>query len=96
MNADILAHILKDCEFYRMQHYEPDNILGINDYAAFLAWNALCISELSNEDVAGLEQVCKLIKNETLKMMDMEECREWHASGIYFNSKKELVIVHPR
>jgi hypothetical protein len=96
MNSNILSHLLEDCEFERMQHFEPNNITGMHDYAAFIAWNARCISDLSNEDREGLKQVCSLLKKGKLKMVDMEECCEWKASSFYFNANKELVIVHPR
>jgi hypothetical protein len=96
MNANILTHLLEDCEFERMQDFEPENVAGMDDYAAFVAWNARCVADLSDDDRAGLKGVCALLKKGTLKMVDMESCGEWTACGFYFNAKKELVIVHPR
>jgi hypothetical protein len=96
MNASILAYLLEDCEFERMQYMNPKNVEGIDDYAAFVEWNARCVANLSDEMLAVLTGVCTLLKNDALKMSDMEDCGEWGASGFYFNAKKQLVIVHPR
>jgi len=96
MNANILTYLLKDYEFERLQDMSPENVAGMDDYAAFVAWNARCVADLSDEDRAGLKSVCALLKKGTLKMADMEDCGEWTASGFYFNAKKELVIVHDR
>jgi len=96
MNANILAHLLEDCEFERMQDMNPKNVEGMDDYAAFVAWNARCVADLSDDMRAALTGVCALLKKGTLKMADMEDCGEWGASGFYFNAKKQLVIVHPR
>lgn len=43
---NLFLALLQECEFERMQHCEPNNISGINNYAAFVTWNVSCISEL--------------------------------------------------
>jgi hypothetical protein len=99
MNASILARLVDESDFERIQHFEPENVAGMDTYAAFVEWNSKCVAEFQADGVAWAQTllgICAMLKMGTLKMVDMEGCGEWRASGFYFNAKKELVIAHPR
>jgi len=67
-----------------------------NEWDAFLDWNTTCINELSAEDRACLSTLCKMIRHNNVKLVDMESCSEFQAFAFYYNEKKQLCLVNPR
>jgi len=98
MTAAILAYLVHEENFERIRDLEPDNVAGLETYAAFVEWNTNCVHEFIANGVNSVQTlvgICQMLKTGTLKMVDMESCGEWAAESFYFNAKKELVIVHP-
>jgi hypothetical protein len=98
MTAAILAHLVNEEDFERIRDMEPDNVAGLETYEAFVEWNTNCVNEFSAGATWAqtLIGICAMLRQGTLKMVDMESCGEWTADSFYFNAKKELVIAHPR
>jgi hypothetical protein len=65
-------------------------------YEEFLEWNLMCLKTLSPEDTTWLSELCKRIRNNTIKLMDEESCSQFSASEFFFDSDKNIVIVNPR
>jgi hypothetical protein len=51
---------------------------------------------MTPEKIAWLRTLTRMIKNNSLRMVDEECCGEWDAYAFYFNNKKILCLVHPR
>jgi len=99
MNAAIRAHLIDADDFERMKAMAPENVASLDTYEAFVAWNTQCVNMFSANDATWAQTLiglCTLLKTGKLKMVDMESCGEWNASGFYFNASKTLVLVHPR
>jgi len=96
MTDYILSNLVDMYDFRRIREHEPANVDGLNTWEAFVAWNTQCIAALSDEERVFLKGLCSMLEKSTLRMVDMESCSEWRASGFYFNAKKVLCIVHPR
>lgn len=90
----ILKHVVEECYYERMLGQGCKDIDKSMSYNQFLAWNKKCIEELSYEDLNWTWGLCNRLP--TIGTMDMEECDVWKADSFYYDTAKQLVIVHPR
>lgn len=92
----ILTHIVPECYYERMLGQECKGIDEGENYNDFLAWNNSCVEALTLEDLKWVWGLCQRLNNNKIGMMDMEDCGIWKADAIYYDTDKNLVIVHPR
>ena len=92
----IMTHVVPDCYYERMIGQKCKAIDEGETYSDFLAWNKSCLEELSFEDVNWVWGLCKRLNKGEIGMMDMECCGVWKADSIFYDTYKNLVIVHPR
>lgn len=92
----IVAYVVGERDYRRMVDNECSGIVLDQSYAAFLDWNAKCITELSESDRAWVWTLCQQLGKRSIKLMDMEPCSVFTAYGIYYTSDKTLCIVNPR
>lgn len=92
----IMTHVVEECYYERMVGEECKGIELAESYNDFFAWNKSCLEELSFEDVVWVWGLCQRLNNEKIGTMDMEDCGIWEADSIFYDQKKNLVIVHPR
>jgi len=90
----IKKYLLAECEYERMQFMNED--YEDETYDEFMAWNLQCIEDLSEKSLAWITQLCVMIGSGDITTMDMEDCHEWRASGMYFNRHSNICIFHPR
>jgi|LakMenEpi03Aug12_release.lakeMendotaPanAssembly.Ray.scaffolds.fasta_scaffold1292422_1 hypothetical protein len=62
------------------------------NFKSFQKWNMECILKLSNEDAKFIKLLCKKILN---RKVNMYLNVPWDASGVYFNKKGKLIVIHP-
>lgn len=87
-------HVVEECYYERMLGQDCKSIDPSLSYDEFLAWNKKCIEELSSEDLSWLWRFSNRLPR--IGMMDMEDCGVWKADSFYYDTAKQLVIVHPR
>ena len=92
----IMSHVVEECYYERMLGEGCKGIDRAETYYSFLAWNKSCLQELSLDDVKWVWGLCERMNNNKIGMMDMEDCGIWEADAIFYDQKKNLVIVHPR
>lgn len=95
INKKFEQFIINDYTLFRMVELETEE-LPCEGYLEFINWNIKCINELSKERQDWLYNLCLLIKNKEITMMDEEHCTLWTASKIFFDKNKKLCIIHPR
>jgi len=83
-------------DYDRMVDHDCSGIKTILSYDQFLDWNIRCIKELSDEDKVFFKILCNKIINRNIKQMDLEDCGVWVSESLFFDLKKNIVIVHPR
>jgi hypothetical protein len=92
----IMTHVVPECYYERMIDHTCKGIDEVENYHNFLAWNKLCLEELSFDEVNWVWGLCQRINNSKISMMDMECCSIWEADTIFYDQNKNLVLVHPR
>ena len=91
---DLVELIVEEYTFNRMQ--DLNDKIEFENYESFKAFNIECLNEMTPEKIAWLRTLTRMIKNNSLRMVDEECCGEWDAYAFYFNNKKILCLVHPR
>ena len=84
----------EECEYERMQDFD----VQFKDvpYTEFIEWNHKCLEKLSLSELAWIEQLCEKILSRNVNLVDLEDCNQWRASGIYFNKHSHICIFYPR
>ena len=90
----IMTHIVPECYYERMLGEKCKGIDEAETYHDFLAWNKSCLQEQSYDDLKWVWGLCQRLNK--IGMMDMECCGIWGADTIFYDQKKNLVIIHPR
>jgi hypothetical protein len=84
----------KCLDFMRMVEYNDD--YRDMSYAQFIAWNMEKIKNLSNDDIDWLKGLCRRIRVDKIRQMDLDNCVEWDSCGFYYDPRGHLCIMHPR
>jgi hypothetical protein len=92
----IMTHVVPECYYERMLGEECKGIDKAETYHDFLSWNKSCLEEQSFDDVKWVWGLCQRLNNNKIGTMDMEDCGIWEADAIFYDLKKNLIIVHPR
>lgn len=87
---------LDSLEYDRMVNNDCSGIKTRLSHGQFLDWNIRCIKELSDEDKVFFKILCNKIINQKIGQMDLEDCGVWESYSLFFDLKKNIVIVHPR
>jgi hypothetical protein len=93
--ADIMSFVVDSYDFERMVDSEYSGVSASN-YTDFLAWNTQCLTELTADERLWVQSLCERIKKNKIRLMDMEPCSAFVASGLFYDKKKNLCIVNPR
>jgi hypothetical protein len=91
----IIQHLVDEDDHDRMKAIGYKGVADLN-YYDFIQWNISCLEKLSTEEQAWVLVLCKKISECTIGMMDMECCSIWKAYGFYYDTDRNLCIVHPR
>ena len=97
--ARIMSYLPLEDEFERMKQCDSNAIGGVNgfdSYHDFRLFNKKCIEQLSFEAQTWVWGLCKRIDSKTVTTMDLEDCGQWTACGLFYNVDKKLCIIHPR
>lgn len=81
-------------DFMRMAEYNDD--YHDMSFAQFITWNLEQIKNLSNDDIDWLKGLCRRIRVDKIRQMDLENCVEWDSCGFYYDPRGHLCIMHPR
>ena len=92
----LLKYIISIFDYDRMINNECDGIHKNQSYKKFVDWNIECLKESSIEDIFIFKMICNKIGQNKIGQMDMESCIVWKTTNIFFDTNKNLVIVHPR
>jgi len=92
----LVRSIVDNYTFERIKDLSDDLFYTDMTYDHFIAWNKKCIGEMDTDDLKCVIYFCKLIKNNSIHIVDEETCCEMQACSIYFNKNKKLCIVNPR
>jgi hypothetical protein len=87
---------LDSFDYDRMVNNDCRGIKTKLSYDQFLEWNIKCIKESSDEDKLLFKALCNKIINKKIGQMDLEDCTVWVSDSLFFNRKKNIVLVHPR
>jgi len=87
---------LYSLDYDRMVNNDCSGIKTILSYDQFLDWNIKCIKESSDEDKVFFKALCNKIINKNIGQMDLEDCGVWVSDSLFFDLKKNIIIVHPR
>ena len=94
MMYDIVGYIVPECYYERMIHEECSGIDSSYTYNDFIIYNYNCLSELSDDDIKWMWDLCRRINSTGL--MDMESCAIFQADSFFFDTQKKIIIVNPR
>jgi hypothetical protein len=93
--AEIMSFVVDSYDFERMAGSE-DSGVSVSNYTDFLAWNTQCLMKLPPDELLWVQGLCERIKKNKIRLMDMEPCSAFVASGLFYDKKKNLCIVNPR
>jgi len=92
------AHV----EYYMPSYMDFMRMIDLNEdyhnmsFAEFISWNMEQINNLSLEDREWLNGLCRRIRVDKIRQMDLENCVEWDSCGFYYDPRGHLCIMHPR
>jgi hypothetical protein len=61
-------------------------------YEDFIHWNIHCLNELSAEELQWVYRLCDILSEKNIHIVDLYDCSENEASGIYYTMDKKLCI----
>jgi hypothetical protein len=93
---NIMSYVVDASDYDRMQWSECSKVDKDTPYEDFLVWNETCINLLNNRERIWLLDLCRMLTQKSVNLMDMESCAVFTANAIYFGLDKKLCIVNPR
>jgi hypothetical protein len=85
MKDDFLRMLSQDCSGLKHKTFEEFN-----------TWNIMCLINMTEEELTWTMELCNRLKNQKIKLMDMEPCSVFIAESIYFDGNQNLCIVNGR
>jgi hypothetical protein len=83
-------------DFYRMVEEECRAVVSFQTYTEFVMWNIECLRVSSEEELKFFRFLSNKIMRGEFLQMDFEDCNVWKTSNLFFDMKRNLVVVHPR
>jgi len=92
----------KNWEYYMPSYMDFMRMVDLNEdyhemsFAEFVTWNLEKIKSLSPDDKQWMAGLCRRIRVDKIRQVDMESCVEWDSCGFYYDPRGHLCIMHPR
>ena len=89
-------------EYYMPSYMDFMRMVDLNEdyhemsFTQFITWNMEQISKLSDDDRAWLKGLCRRIRVDKIRQVDLDTCVEWDSCGFYYDPRGHLCIMHPR